>query len=185
MEIWHTLTGSVDKKEVQDAIRYINDELYSKPVTVLRFLISSNSADIGSSLGLYTYLKALPIECETICFGEVDVGAAVIFLAGKRRLAVGGAQFFFREGRYTIAEVTAPVHAHEEAIAVFKRQLSELIYVIGKETGNDTEAVAAMLRRSKIMSGEEALQFGLAHRMLATLPLRQQSEMGFLPEERK
>jgi ATP-dependent protease ClpP protease subunit len=179
MEIWYTLTGTVDKREVQDAISWINSEIYSKPVKKLRFLLAASGGDIGSGINLYTYLKALPIEVETIAFGEVDVAAALIFLGGKTRLVVDGCRFFFREGRYTIFDQTAPVHAHEQVISVFRREQNEMTYIISQETGNDTEVVAAMLRRSKIMLSDEAIEFKLAHDHMSKLPLHQQEKFGF------
>jgi|GEM_PF-1231861 len=179
MEIWYTLTGTVDRREVQDSIKWINDEIYSKPVKQLRFLLAAGGGEIGSGINLYTYLKALPIEVETIAFGEVDVAAALVFLGGNRRIVVDGARFFFREGRYTIIDQTAPVHAHEEVISVFRREQNEMTYIIANETGNDTEVVAQMLRKSKIMQSDEALAFGLAHDHLNKLPLHQQEKFGF------
>ncbi len=179
MEIWYTLTGTVDRREVQDAISWINSEIYSKPVTKIRFLLAAGGGEIGSGINLYTYLKALPVEVETIAFGEIDVAAALVFLGGKSRIVVDGCRFFFREGRYTILDVTAPVHAHEEVLAVFRREQNEMTFIIAKESGNDTEVVAHMLRKSKIMQSDEAIDFGLAHEHMATLPLHQQEKLGF------
>ncbi len=179
MEIWYTLTGMVDKREVQDAISWINSEIYSKPVKQLRFLLAAGGGEIGSGINLYTYLKALPIEVETIAFGEVDVAATLIFLGGTKRVVVDGCRFFFREGRYTIIDQTASVHAHEEAVSVFRREQNEMTYIIANETKNDTELVAQMLRRSKTMQSDEALAFGLANELIDKLPLQQQEKLGF------
>ena len=229
MEIWYTLTGDVDKRGVQDAIAWINSELYSKSVDRLRFLIAAQGGDIGAGINLHTYLKALPIEVETVGFGEVDAAAVladhlrthdrvsiavdeedaldrvgcrclkanlilmnfvhrapeeVLKIGGKIRRAVEGCQFFFHEGRYTLQDQTAPIHAHEEAISVFKRQLHEMIYIIAFESKNDTETVAGMLRRSKIMLTSEAKDFGLCHEIIKQLPLQQQEDkgVGFVPK---
>ncbi len=179
MEIWYALTGQVDRREVQDAIKWINEEIYSKPVKSLRFLIAASGGDINGGINLYMYLKALPIEVETLAFGEIDVAASIVFLAGKKRGVVEGCRFLFREGRYTIPDQTAPVHVHEEALAIFRRELHEVIFIIARECGNDTEVVANMLRKSKIMHADEAKEFGLAHEILATLPLYQQEKIGF------
>ncbi len=179
MEIWFTLTGDIDKRTVQDAIAWINGELYAKPVQRLKFLLASGGGDIDSGVNLHMYLKSLPFEVETIGFGKVDAAAIPIFLGGKKRFAVRGCQFLFHEGRYTIQDQTAPIHVHEEALAIFKRNLHETIYIIARETGNDTEVVANMLRRSKIMTVEEAEDFGLAHEIIDELPLRQQEQVGF------
>ncbi len=179
MEIWYTLTGDIDKKGVQESIGWINGELYSKPVTRMKFLIASGGGDIGAGVNLYTYLKALPIDVETIGFGEVDAAAAIVFLGGKSRIAVEDCQFFFHEGRYTIHDHTAPVHTHEEAISVFRRELHHMIHIIARETNNDSEVVATMLRKSKIMHAGEAQEFGLVHKIVNVLPLKQQEEKGF------
>lgn len=176
MEIWYSLAGDVEKKSAQDAIQWIDQELYSKPVTKLRFLVASSGGDVDTGTSLYMYLKALPIEVETIGFGVVDAAAVLVFLGGKKRLAVDGCRFFFHEGRYTFDQPTAPLYAHEETLSIFKRDLNEMIYVIARETGNDTERVAQMLRRSKIMLTEEAKEFGICHEIIEKLPLQQQDE---------
>ncbi len=183
MEIWYTVTGTVEKKMVQDVIAGINEDLYSKPVTRLRLLIASGGGEIEAGINLYAYLRALPVEVETLGFGEVDAAAVLIYLAGRRRFAVDGCQFFFHEGRYTVRDQTAPIHVHEEAIAVFKRELHEMVRIIAVETGNDGEVVAQMLRRSKSMLGSEAKDFGLCHEVIEKLPLEQQKEFGFRQEE--
>ncbi len=179
MEIWHTLTGDIDKKGVQESISWINGEIYSKPVTRMKFLLASGGGDIGAGVNLYTYLKALPIDVETIGFGEIDAAAALVFLAGTSRIAIEDCQFFFHEGRYRIQDEMAPVHTHEEAISVFKRELHHMIHIIAGETKNDTEVIATMLRKSKIMHATEAQEFGLVHTIVKKLPLRQQEERGF------
>jgi ATP-dependent protease ClpP protease subunit len=182
MEIWYTLTGTIERKLVQDAIGSITDDLYAKPVTSLRFLLASSGGEIEAGINLYAYLRALPIKVETIGFGEVDAAAVLIYLGGKHRLAVEGCQFFFHEGRYTVQEPRAPIHAHEEAIAVFKRELHEMIRIIAVETGNDGEIVADMLRRSKSMLAIEAKEFGLCHEVTSQMPLEQQQKtFGFGP----
>ena len=182
MEIWYTLTGEIEKRGAQDAIQWINEQIYSKPVTHLRFLVASSGGDIDTGTNLYMYLKSLPIDVETIGFGVVDAAATLIFLAGKRRLAVDGCRFFFHEGDYTVKLATAPLSTHEESLSIFRRNLHEMIYIIARETGNDTEVIAQMLKRSKIMQTHEALDFGLATHIIEKLPLQQQeSGFGFRP----
>lgn len=179
MEIWYTLSGEIDTRAAQETIQWINGELYSKPVARLRLLVASGGGDMDSGVNLHMYLKALPFDVETIGFGKVDAAAIPVFLGGKNRIAVKGCQFFFHEGRYTIADQTAPIHAHEEVLSVFRRNLHETIYIIARATGNDTEAIAHMLRRSKIMNAGEAKDFGLCHDIVETLPLQQQEQIGF------
>ncbi len=180
MEIWYSLAGELDKKAGQEAIQWINHELYVKPVTRIRFLIASGGGDIDTGTNLYMYLKALPLEVETIGFGIVDAAAILVFLGGRKRQIVDGCRFFFHEGRYEIENPVAPLHTHEEAISIFRRNLHEMIFIIARETGNDTETVANMLRKSKIMQTDEAKEFGLCTEVIEKLPLHQQdTRIGF------
>ena len=186
MEIWYALTGQLDRREAQDFIKWLNDELYSKPVKKLRLLIaSSGKGDIATGINLYTYLKALPIDVETIAFGEVDVASIMFYLGGKKRLAVEGCQFYFREGRYTIADPSAPLNALEEAVEVFRREQREMIDILATETGGDVEAIAYMLRRSRIMETDEAKRFKFAHKIIEKLPLQQQQQIGFVEHSKE
>jgi len=180
MEIWYTLTGDIEKKGVQDAIAWLNGELYSKPVERLRLLLASGGGDVASGINLYMYLKALPIEVETIGFGEIDFAAIPIFLGGKRRIAVRECQFIFHEGRYEVEGRTVPLSTFEETVTEFRRELRQTMLLIAKETGNDMELVSAMLRRGKTMQADEAKEFGLCHAIIETLPLQQQEKgIGF------
>jgi ATP-dependent protease ClpP protease subunit len=180
MEIWYALTGLLDRREAQDLIKWLNDELYSKPVRKLRLLVaSSGKGDIATGINLYTYLKALPVDVETIAFGELDVASILFFLGGKKRLAVSGCQFYFREGRYTIADPSAPLNALEEAVEVFRREQREMIDILSTESGGDVEAIGYMLRRSRIMETDEAKRFKFVHKVIEKLPLQQQQQIGF------
>ena len=83
MEIWYTLTGDLDKRAGQEAIRWINDELYGKPVTRLKFLVASGGGDVDTGTNLYMYLKSIPVDVETIGFGVVDAAAKEYFASSS------------------------------------------------------------------------------------------------------
>ncbi|HVU75613.1 MAG TPA: ATP-dependent Clp protease proteolytic subunit [Candidatus Paceibacterota bacterium] len=183
MEIWYALTGQVDRREAQDFIKWLNDELYSKPVKTLRLLIaSSGKGEIATGINLYTYLKALPVDVETIAFGELDVASILFFLGGRKRLVVQGCQFYFREGRYTIADPSAPLNALEEAVEVFRREQREMLDILSRESGGDVEVIGHMLRRSRILEADDAKKFKFAHRVIEKLPLQQQQQIGFVDQ---
>lgn len=180
MEIWYTLAGTIDTKGVQEAISWINGEMYAKPVKRLRFLLASGGGELAAGSNLYTYLAAIPITVETIAFGEVDMAAIPIFLGGRQRIAIKGCQFIFHEGIFTTQRRTASLRGHEETLAGFRRELREAIYTIAIETRNDMEIVGNMLKRGKTMQAEEALEFGLCHQIVDKLPLLQQEKgIGF------
>jgi len=48
MEIWYTLTGTIDKNSINNAIVWLNTQIYSNPIKNLKVLISSNGGDIDA-----------------------------------------------------------------------------------------------------------------------------------------
>jgi ATP-dependent Clp protease protease subunit len=68
----------------------------------LKLMLSSGGGDVDTAIRIYHYIKALPIEVETIGFSQIDSAANMVFLAGKKRTAIKGCRFFLHEGTFTI-----------------------------------------------------------------------------------
>lgn len=120
MEIWYTLTGTIDPKVVNDAIFWINGQLYSHPVKKLIFIISSTGGDIDSSIRLHDYLVSLPIEVTTCGFGQVDSAAINVFLAGDIRLCLPNCRFRIHAGNFHISDKASALDHIEEATNFLK-----------------------------------------------------------------
>ena len=174
MEDWYTITGGIDTNVAQQLIGYINGKIYNTNIKKLKILISSTGGDMDSAIRIYSYLKALPIEIETIAFSQIDSAANIIYSAGTKRIAINGCRFLLHEGTFTNGTQTTTLHNHEEALIIFKELSKKNIDILSKETGTSNEDIKKLLQESTILSTEEAQKLGLVHEILEKLPLTKQ-----------
>jgi len=87
-EVWYTLTGIIDPAAAQALAVFVNSQIYTTGATRLKVLISSTGGDVDSAIRMYSYLKSLPLEVETVAFGQVDSAANLVYLGGQRRTAL-------------------------------------------------------------------------------------------------
>lgn len=169
-EIWYAYTGLITPELVAGAIIWINSQLYSGSYTKLKFFLSSNGGDVDSSIRLYDFLKACPLDIEMFGFGQIDSAANIIFLAGEKRFAVKNCRFFLHEGTFTIGNPTSAIKAHEETLRVLKELLIRTSKIISSETGKDLTTVRNTLSQGKIFTTDEAKRFGIVHEIIEKLP---------------
>lgn len=173
-EQWYTITGGIDPNTAQQLILYINGQIYSSNIKKLKLIISSGGGDIDSAIRIYTYLKAAPLEIETIAFSQIDSAANIIYSAGAKRVAIKGCRFFLHEGMYTTGAQTATLHNHEESLLIFKELVKRHVVILAKETGKKEKEINKLLENSTILTAEKAKELGLVHEILEKLPLIKQ-----------
>jgi ATP-dependent Clp protease protease subunit len=175
-EDWYTITGNIDASVGQAFFTYVNGQIYKTPIKRMKLMISSGGGDIDTAIRMYHYIKALPIEVETIGFSQIDSAANLIFLAGKTRVAIKGCRFFLHEGTFRITVPETALHVHEETLGVLKELLTRSINIIAQETGKKIEEIRSVLLESKILTDEEAKEYGIVHTIVDKLPLKKQTE---------
>lgn len=170
MNIWYTYTGAIDAKNISDLIVWVNAQIYGGQIKKLTLFISSTGGDIDSAIRLHHYLKGIPVEVEIIGFGQIDSAANIIFLAAKNRKALKGCRFFLHEGTFTIASQSAALHVHEETLGLLQTLLKTTVGIIASETSKKTEDIESILKEGKILTTQEALEFGLVAEIIDKLP---------------
>ena len=119
-QIWYTLTDVITPQKANDFITWVNGQAYEKDIKTLKVFLSSTGGDMDSAIRMYYYMKALPFTVETIAFSQIDSAANLIFLAGEKRFATTDCRFFLHEPTFTKDNPTGSLHAHEEAVKIFK-----------------------------------------------------------------
>jgi ATP-dependent Clp protease protease subunit len=175
MEDWYTITGAIDVNTAHQLINYLNGQIYRTDIKKLKLLISSSGGDMDSAIRIYSYLKALSIEVETIAFSQIDSAANIIYAAGSKRIAIKGCRFFLHEGTFTTGAQTTTLHNHEEALSLFKELRKKHIDILSKETSKKEEEINKFLQESTILSAEKAKELGLVHEIMEKLPLTKQA----------
>ncbi len=175
-EQWYTITGGIDINTAHNFITYINQQIYSSNIEKLKILISSTGGDVDSAIRIYSYLKALSIDIETIALSQIDSAANIIYAAGTKRIAIKGCRFFLHEGTFTTGSQSATLHIHEEALTIFKELLKKHVWILSKETGKKEKEISKILQDSIILTAEKAKELGLVHEILEKLPLTKQTQ---------
>lgn len=130
---------------------------------------------MDSAIRIYSYLKALSIEVETIAFSQIDSVANIIYAVGTKRTAIKGCRFFLHEGTFTTGAQTTTLHNHEEALSIFKELRKKHVDILSKETSKKEEEINKLLQESTILSAEKAKELGLVHEIMEKLPLTKQA----------
>jgi len=174
-EQWYTITGGIDFNTAHNLITNINNLIYGSDIERLKIIISSPGGDIDAAIRIYSYLKALSIEVETIALSQIDSAANIIYVAGNKRIAIKGCRFFLHEGTFTTGAQTTTLHNHEESLTIFKELMKRHISIIAKESGQTEKEIKKLLQDSTILTAEKAKSLGLVHEILEKLPLTKQS----------
>jgi ATP-dependent Clp protease protease subunit len=167
---YYILTGGITPEVVSQAILWIHGQVWNGAQKI-RFILSSVGGDIDSSIRLHDYLSSLPIEVETVGFGQVDSAAILIFLAGTRRKAIRSCRFRLHEGLYTVGLQTASIGTYEETMRYLQELLRRTIDIIATLTGKKREEIQHTLREGKILTTEQAKDFGIIHEILEEIPV--------------
>ncbi len=112
--IYASLAGNVDTQMVQRVFGAFAIAVNEKVETV-HLLVHSGGGLIGDGVGIYNYLRNLPLTLVTYNGGTVASIAILIYLAGKQRKASKTATFMLHRSHFT---ATAPATTDTlEAIA--------------------------------------------------------------------
>jgi len=173
MENWFILTGNIDSNVIHQTIGWFAQQAHSG-IKKIKFYISSTGGDMDSAYRLFDFLKSLPIEIETIGFGQVDSAAIILFLTGNKRTATKNCRFLLHEGTFHIGLPSASLHAHEESLKLFKDLKDKNISIIAKETGNKNAVVSETISNSTIFNSSEAKKFGLVDEIIEKFEIMEQ-----------
>jgi len=117
---------------------------------------------------IYDTLRYLKPDVQTVCLGQAASAAAVLLAAGTKgkRLALPNSRILihqpYTEGSYGQAS-DIEIQANE-----ILRMRTLLEQMIADNTGKDVEQVGKDIERDKILTAEEAVDYGLVDRVLTT-----------------
>ena len=129
--------------------------------------ISSSGGDLDMAIASHAFLKLLKCPLTTIALGKVHSAAIFPFLAGKERLAVPTARFMVHGSTWSLRGVShLELMSNTKGCILTERTAQE---IIASETGQSIRTVRRWQTEQKNFSSEEALRFGLVHRIVDNL----------------
>jgi ATP-dependent Clp protease protease subunit len=133
-----------------------------KPITVI---INSPGGSADSGFGIYDMLRFVKPPIITLTAGLCASAAVILFLAGdkERRFALPNARFLIHQPSTSAVGPAADLEITANEILKMRDQFN---VIISAETGQDLKRVNADSNRDFWLSAEEAVKYGLVHKIV-------------------
>ncbi|MBA3308880.1 MAG: ATP-dependent Clp protease proteolytic subunit [Nocardioidaceae bacterium] len=132
----------------------------------INIYINSPGGSFTALTAIYDTLRYLKPDVQTVCLGQAASAAAVLLAAGTKgkRLALPNSRILihqpYTEGSYGQAS-DIEIQANE-----ILRMRSLLETMISENTGKSVEEVSRDIERDKILTAEQAIEYGLIDQIL-------------------
>ena len=159
----------------------VDDDLANLVIAQLLFLqnedsegdinmyINSPGGGVTSGLGIYDTMQFITAPVATYCLGQAASMGAILLAAGTK-----GKRFILPNSRIMIHQplggargTATDISIQAKEIIRMRRRLNE---IIAAHTGQPVEKVEKDTDRDRFMSGEEAVDYGLADKLLRQMP---------------
>ncbi len=135
------------------------------PERDISIYVNSPGGSVTAGLAIYDTIQYIKPQVQTICLGQAASMAALILACGT-----AGKRFVLPSSRLLIHQPWGGVQGQVSDIKVQAQEILRLkkltIDYFALHTGKDRERVAADLERDFFMSAGEAVQYGLADKIL-------------------
>jgi ATP-dependent Clp protease protease subunit len=159
----------IDDISANDVMAQFMHLEYQAPDRDISLYINSPGGSFTAMSAIYDTLQYVSCDVETVCLGRAGSSAAVLLAAGTpgKRSALPGARVMIQQPSFTepIQGQASDLAIQAEELARTRSQLEELLAL---HTGRTVEQVSADIERDRIMDAQQALEYGLVDRIVAT-----------------
>lgn len=145
------------------------------PKKEIAFYINSPGGSVSSGLAMYDTMRYIRPAVSTMCIGMAASMGSLLLAAGEKglRYSLPNSRIMVHQPSGGFQGQASDIERHAQDIIKMKRRLNE-IYV--EHTGQSYETIEKTLDRDHFMSPEEALDFGIIDKVLASRPAPEDSE---------
>lgn len=163
--------GGVSYQNLDATLGNIQRLMAESPKEEIHLLVNSYGGQSGIGMSFYDAVRSwLKPNLTTIGSGDVDSSAVIIFLSGKKRYLTRNTTLLLHlagrtltaEKRYTVEDMQAMLN--EDHLKDYQYACIVSDATDGRYT---PDRVLEMMRKNTILTAEEAVQMGLAHKVLA------------------
>ncbi|MBB6419974.1 ATP-dependent Clp protease protease subunit [Streptomyces sp. AK010] len=135
---------------------------HQAPERDISLYINSPGGTFHAMTALYDTMRYLSCDVETICLGQAGAAASVLLAAGTP-----GKRFALPDARLVIHQpaLPEPVRGQASDLAIQADELtrirSRMEEMLALHTGRTREQVSADIERDKILTAQEAVEYGL------------------------
>ena len=131
--------------------------------------VNSPGGEVSSGLALYDAMQAVTCPIRTVCLGSAASMGAVIFVAGDRRDILPHSRVMIHDPRISGgAGGGSALHVQDVSRDLLKNRRI-LCGILAERTGRSLREIYKKTAKDSWFSAEEAVEFGLAHRVVSQL----------------
>ncbi|PWI20033.1 ATP-dependent Clp protease proteolytic subunit [Streptomyces sp. Act143] len=161
------LGTEVDDISANDVMAQFMHLEYQDPDRDISLYINSPGGSFSAMSAIYDTMQFVTCDVETICLGQAGSSAAVLLAAGTpgKRSALPGARMVIHQ-----PSLPGPVEGQASDLAIQAEELGRvrdrLEEMLVRHTGRTREQVTEDIERDKILTAQEALEYGLVDRIV-------------------
>ncbi|HEX4109963.1 MAG TPA: ATP-dependent Clp protease proteolytic subunit [Solirubrobacteraceae bacterium] len=143
--------------------------------------VNSPGGVVYAGLAIYDTMQFITPDVRTVCFG-VAMSMGSLLLAGGapgKRMALPNSRILIHQPSGGFEGQSADIEIHAREVLELRRRLDE---IYAKHTGRGVEEVHQAMDRDRYFTAEQARDYGLVDRVIATHELRR-SSVGFRGKE--
>jgi ATP-dependent Clp protease protease subunit len=146
-------------------LRYLQQEDPEREITMY---INSPGGEVSSGLALYDVMKAVKCPVRTVCVGTAASMAAILFLSGDKRDMLVHSKLMIHDPLIPggVGGSALKMDAVARNLMQTRQTTAE---IIAKHTGRSLEEVFAKTATDSYFDAQEAVEWGLADRIIHEL----------------
>ncbi len=128
--------------------------------------VNSYGGSLAAGLSIYDTMQYVPCDVQTICFGVAMSAGSLVMAGGAagKRLALPNARLLIHQPSGGFQGQSADVEIHAREILKLRERIDE---IYAKHTGQPVERVHEDMERDRFFDPDEAVDYGLADRVIA------------------
>ena len=136
------------------------------PKEKITLYLNSPGGEVTSGLAVYDVLTGLRCPVRTVCIGTAASMASILFLAGAEREMLPHSKIMIHDPLINGLSGTQRALQLEKEAANLMKTREILAGIIADRTGHTPEEVCEKTREDCFMDAEEALQYGIATKIV-------------------
>ena len=135
------------------------------PKKEISFYINSPGGLVTAGLGIYDTMQYINSPVSTLCIGQASSMGSFLLAAGEKghRFSLPNARIMVHQPSAGFQGQATDIQIHANEISYVKKRLNE---IYSKHTGKDVKSIHEALERDKLMSPEEAKDFGIIDKVV-------------------
>jgi ATP-dependent Clp protease, protease subunit len=132
--------------------------------------INSPGGSLSAALAVYDAVQFIGPDVATTCFGIAMSGGSLILAGGAegKRTALPNSRILIHQPTSGFQGQSTDVEIHAREVLELRRRMEE---IYAKHTGQPTERLHDDIERDRFFSAEEAVEYGLVDRVIASREL--------------